>query len=220
MSLRARLTLFFVVIVVLPVTAVTAYGWHAVARSSQRQVRSELELARRSATVAFLARIERANEAVTALANDPALLEALAAGDAPRVRAVLRRQGVTDLLLAVTGPDARVLGRAGRITPGFLPGVRRAPIAMPLPREPHVWSWPMLQRVSVDLRPAPGLQAPRRRWRSSSSSPPSNGGVPSTHPTSSLSSGPEPGSRRASWSNVPTNQEAISKSHDTPTHRS
>jgi putative transposase len=58
------------------------------------------------------------------------------------------------------------------------------------------------------------------RGRSSSSSPPSNGGVPSTHPTSSLSSGPEPGSRRASWSNVPTNQEAISKSHDTPIRRS
>ena len=63
MSLRARLTLFFVVIVVLPVTAVTAYGWQAVARFSQRQVRSELELARRSATAAFLARVERANEA-------------------------------------------------------------------------------------------------------------------------------------------------------------
>ena len=42
MSLRARLTLYFVIIVVLPVTAVTAYGWHAVARSTQRQIRSEL----------------------------------------------------------------------------------------------------------------------------------------------------------------------------------
>ncbi|HXP13819.1 MAG TPA: hypothetical protein VN907_00735, partial [Actinomycetes bacterium] len=31
-SLRARLTLYFVIIVVLPVTAVTAYGWSAVAR--------------------------------------------------------------------------------------------------------------------------------------------------------------------------------------------
>jgi hypothetical protein len=30
------------------------------------------------------------------------------------------------------------------------------------------------------------------------------------------SSGPEPGSKRAYWSKVPTNQEAISKSHDTP----
>ena len=66
----------------------------------------------------------------------------------------------------------------------------------------------------------PDRGRPAWRWRSSSSSPPSNGGVPSTHPTSSLSSGPEPGSRRASWSNVPTNQEAISKSHDTPIRRS
>jgi hypothetical protein len=80
--------------------------------------------------------------------------------------------------------------------------------------------------IWVDLRHRPpfGSGSPRGpdrgrpawRWRSSSSSPPSNGGVPSTHPTSSLSSGAEPGSRKASWSNVPTNQEAISKSHDTP----
>jgi hypothetical protein len=38
-SLRTRLTLFLVVIVMLPVTAVTAYSWQAVARSSQRQDR-------------------------------------------------------------------------------------------------------------------------------------------------------------------------------------
>jgi two-component system cell cycle response regulator len=151
-SLRARLTLFFVVIVVLPVTAVTVYGWQAVARSSQRQIRSELELARRSATVAYLARVERANEAVVALANDPALLQAMAARDAPAVRAALRRHGVTDLLLAVTAPDRRVLGRAGHTSPGFLPGTRRAPLGMLLPRVPKVRSGPMLQRASVDLR--------------------------------------------------------------------
>jgi hypothetical protein len=53
----------------------------------------------------------------------------------------------------VTDPDAaRVLGWAGHTTPGFLPGVRRAPLGMLLPREPMVRSWPMLQRVSVDLR--------------------------------------------------------------------
>ena len=34
MSLRARLTIYFGIIVVLPVTAVTAYGWKAVARST------------------------------------------------------------------------------------------------------------------------------------------------------------------------------------------
>jgi len=72
-SLRARLTLYFVIIVVLPVTAVTAYGWHAVARSTQRQIRSELQLTRNSAAVAFDARLERAHGAVAALAGDPGL---------------------------------------------------------------------------------------------------------------------------------------------------
>jgi hypothetical protein len=52
------------------------------------------------------------------------------------------------------------------------------------------------------------IESAQQRWRAGNA------------PTSSLSSGPEPGSRRACWSNVPTNQEAISKSHDTPTHRS
>jgi hypothetical protein len=37
--------------------------------------------------VALLARVERANQAVTTLANDPALLEAMAAQDARGVRA-------------------------------------------------------------------------------------------------------------------------------------
>ena len=75
-------------------------------------------------------------------------------------------------------------------------------------------------RLRQRVTKGPDRGRPAWQWRSSSSSPPSNGGVPSTRPTSSLSSGPEPGSRRASWSNVPTNQEAISKSHDTPIRRS
>jgi hypothetical protein len=60
-SLRARLTLFFIVIVVMPLTA---YGWSAVARTTQRQVRSKLELACASAQVAFENRLERARDAV------------------------------------------------------------------------------------------------------------------------------------------------------------
>jgi two-component system cell cycle response regulator len=164
-SLRARLTLFFIIIVVLPVTAVTAYGWHAVAVSTQRQARNELALARASATVAFDARVERAQEAVAALARDPALLQALAAQDGPGVRAVLRRQGVTDLLLAVAAPDARVLGRAGNTSPGFLPGVGRAPLGMLLAPNARVRSRPMLQRVSADLRQRGCTPAGSRRCR-------------------------------------------------------
>jgi diguanylate cyclase (GGDEF)-like protein len=163
-SLRARLTLYFVIIVVLPVTAVTAYGWQAVARSTQRQIHSELQLARNSAAVAFDARLERAHGAVAALARDPGLLQALAAGDRRGVQAVLDRQRVSDLLLAVTDADRRVLGRAGNTTPGFLPGVRRAPLGMLLPAEPNgVRSWPMLQRRSADLRQRGCAPAKSRR---------------------------------------------------------
>ena len=38
------------------------------------------------------------------------------------------------------------------------------------------------------------------------------------HPTSSLSSAPEPGSKRANSSNDQTNQKVTSKSRDTPIH--
>jgi hypothetical protein len=162
-SLRARLTLFFVLIVVLPVAVATVYGWRAVARSTQRQADAELEQARRSALVAFTARAERANEAMAALANDPALLQAMAAGDAARVQALLRAQHVSDLLLAVTAPDGRVLGRVGQTAPSFLPGVGRAPLAMLLPREPRVRSWPTLQRRSADLRSRGCAPAASRR---------------------------------------------------------
>ena len=122
MSLRARLTLFFVLLVVLPVATATAYGWQAVARSSQRRIYAELEQARRSAMVAFGAWADRAQQAMAVLANDSALLQAMAA------------------------PDGRVLGRAGDTSPAFLPGVGRAPLAMLLPREPLVRSWATLQR--------------------------------------------------------------------------
>jgi hypothetical protein len=44
LSLRARLTLYFLIVVL--VTAAIAHGWQAVARSTDRQVRSELEMAR------------------------------------------------------------------------------------------------------------------------------------------------------------------------------
>jgi two-component system cell cycle response regulator len=156
-SLRARLTLFFVAIVVLPVAVATAYGWSAVARASERQVRSELELSRRSATLVLAAQLEQAGDAVRSVARDPALQRALAARDRTRLQAVLDRERATDLLLAVTAPDGRVLARAGRTEPSFLPGV-----STPGPREllalrPTSQRWAMLQRriVTVGRRGCP-----------------------------------------------------------------
>jgi two-component system cell cycle response regulator len=150
-SLRARLTLFFVTIVVLPVTAVTAYGWQALARSSERQVRSELELARRSAMLALAVQLQRSQDAARALAADPELVQAMAEGDGARAQAVLGRRGWSDLLVAVTGPDGRVLGAVGRTTPSFLPAVQPPPLGALLAPRPTVPGWPMLQRGSVSV---------------------------------------------------------------------
>jgi hypothetical protein len=145
-SLRTRLTLFFVAIVVLPVTAVTILGWRAVARSSDRQVRSELEHSRRSAMLVFAGQVEQAADVVRALAGDPALQRAMAARDRARLQAVLERWDATELLVAVTGPDGRVLARAGRTEPSFLAGV-----VPPAPR--------------ALLAPCPGTGGPGGRGR-------------------------------------------------------
>jgi hypothetical protein len=60
-----------VAIVVLPVAVAIAYGWSAVARAGERQVRSELELGRRSAALVLAAQLDQATEAVLSLGHDP-----------------------------------------------------------------------------------------------------------------------------------------------------
>jgi hypothetical protein len=177
-SLRARLTLFFVAIVVLPVAVVTAYGWSAVTRASERQVRSELELSRRSATLVLAAQLAQAADAVRSIARDPALQRALAARDRGRLQAVLDRERATDLLLAVTAPDGRVLARAGRTEPSFLPGVATPGARELLALRPTGQGWAMLQRrsVTVGRRGCPGG---RERARSAPSPPASGWTTPS-----------------------------------------
>jgi two-component system, cell cycle response regulator len=154
-SLRARLTLFFVAIVVLPVAVAIAYGWSAVARAGERQVRSEPELGRRSATLALAAQLGQATEAVLSLGHDPAVQQALAARDGARLQAALDREASTELLLAVTGPDGRLLAQAGRTQPSFLPGVAAPGPAALLGPRPTGEGLAMLQRRTVTVdRPA------------------------------------------------------------------
>jgi two-component system cell cycle response regulator len=152
MSLRSRLTLFFVAIVVLPVTAVTLSGWRAVAGSGERQLRAELEFGRRSAMLVFAAQVRQAGDLLGTLARDPVLQAALAGGNRRQVQAVLDRSRAADLLVAVTLPDGRVLASAGRTTPAFLAGVAPPAPAALLAREPTGPGWAMLQRSSITVR--------------------------------------------------------------------
>jgi two-component system, cell cycle response regulator len=150
-SLRARLTLFFVAIVVLPVAVATAYGWSAVARTGERQVRAELDLSRRSAMLVLAAQLEQAADAVRSVARDPGLQRALVARDRARLQAVLDRERATDLLLAVTAPDGRVLARAGRTEPSFLPGIAAPAARELLAARPTGQRWAMLQRRTATV---------------------------------------------------------------------
>jgi hypothetical protein len=75
-------------------------------------------------------------------------------------------------------------------------------------------------RLRQRITKGPARGPPESRWRSSSSSPHEPAGAPSTPSTSWPWSAQAPRSRKASSSNDPTNQEVISKSRDTPIHRS
>jgi hypothetical protein len=92
-----------------------------VESTGRRQVRSELGLGRRSATLVLAAQLDQVTEAVLSLGHDPAVQRA--ARDGARLQGVLDREASTDLLLAVTGRDGRLLAQAGRTQPSFLPGV-------------------------------------------------------------------------------------------------
>jgi Transposase, Mutator family len=75
-------------------------------------------------------------------------------------------------------------------------------------------------RLRQRITKGPGSRAAGVAMAVSSSSPHKPAGVPSTPLSSSLWSVPAPGSRRGDSSSDPTNQEVISKSPDTPIHKS
>jgi HAMP domain-containing protein len=81
----------------------------------------------------------------------PAVQQALAARDGARLQAVLDREASTDLLLAVTGPDGRLLAQAGRTQPSFLPGVAAPGPAALLGPRPAGEGLAMLQRRTVTV---------------------------------------------------------------------
>jgi len=157
-SLRSRLTLFFVAIVVVPLVAVTFYGWRQVTAGQARQVSAELDQTRRSATLLLASQLGQATAAAQVLARDPAVQAALAGGNQSRLEQALARFGSAsqgqgaELLLAAAAPDGRLLATAGRTAPSFLDGVTSPPLEALLAPGPELDpETALLQRRAVPV---------------------------------------------------------------------
>src|SRR3954447_12668705 len=80
MSFRNRLTVFFIVLVVLPMVVVAAVGFVLASDSEQGKTDARLSQARRSASGLFREQQEQAQGAARALANDQQLADAIQRG--------------------------------------------------------------------------------------------------------------------------------------------
>ena len=121
MSLRLRLTLYFVAIVVLPLLGVSLYVRYELVRTAEAHTAARLDLTRQAAVATLDAERVHLAEVINAVARDPALQRALARGDRAAVRGALERLGTGKVALVVTGRAGDVLAEQGPI-PSFLAG--------------------------------------------------------------------------------------------------
>ena len=113
-SFRARLSWFFVVIVILPIVMVASVLFRLVEDSSQGKVDARLAQAQTSAQNLFRTTRERAANAGRTMARSTALAEAVAAGDPAALRTQLEEEleGTGAVYADLALPD-RELVRAG-----------------------------------------------------------------------------------------------------------
>jgi len=123
LSLRSRLTLFFVVIVVVPVVATTLWQWRVAAVTAARYEREALAVDGHAAGLVLQAQGRHASEAARLLAASPEVQAALVRPDRHALQAVLDRGEFADLLVAVTGAHGELLAQRGRTEPSLLVGV-------------------------------------------------------------------------------------------------
>ena len=80
MSFRNRLTVFFIVLVILPMIVVAAVGFVLASDSEQGKTDARLSEAQRSASGLFREYQDRAEAAARVIARDPQLAEAIQEG--------------------------------------------------------------------------------------------------------------------------------------------
>jgi diguanylate cyclase (GGDEF)-like protein len=121
LSLRARLTLFFVVIVVLPLAAISLFVRASFDRSLLDQSRRELRADQRAAVGILRVRSAEAAQVARLLASDRSLQRGLETNDVERLRKVAELRALEGFTVAVTDRGGRLLAQAGE-PPSFLPG--------------------------------------------------------------------------------------------------
>ena len=113
MSFRNRLTVFFIVLVILPMIVVAAVGFVLASDSEQGKTDARLSEAQRTASGLFREYQDRAEAAARVIARDPQLSEAIQNG---------RPSGDPDALRRAGGGRR---GRARRHEPASAPGASR-----------------------------------------------------------------------------------------------
>ncbi len=125
-SFRARLSWFFVIIVILPIAMVTIVLFRLVSDSEEGRVDARLAQAQTSASNLYRSTQERGAAAAERLAQSRPLAEAIAGGSVPRIRAQLvQALGASDAVAArlelrdaepvVVGEQSAVAGGAARL---------------------------------------------------------------------------------------------------------
>lgn len=152
MSLRLRLMLYFMVIVIVPLLAIAVYQVTSISSELNQRTAIELENSQAAAATVLRTQANAGGTIATMLAGEPALQQALQQGNRAALHTILARLSPHRDLLAVLGPGNRLLASAGR-APSFLPGVKLAPLstmlAAPLGSR---WSF-LLQRQEIAVVP-------------------------------------------------------------------
>jgi diguanylate cyclase (GGDEF)-like protein len=122
LSFRGRLTLFFLLIVVLPMIAVAVLVTQVTNQSRNGKADARLAAGLQTALALYRDDASAAQRAATALGNDPALGAALQSGDPAQVktaaRAAARREHVRTLIVrGADGGRVAVVGRPPLIAP-------------------------------------------------------------------------------------------------------
>jgi diguanylate cyclase (GGDEF)-like protein len=149
-SLRTRLTLFFVVIVLLPLIVVAAGLRAWFAGSLADQTRAELHADQRAALAVLRVRSAQAAGVAGLLAADTELADALARRDLLALRDRAARGAVGGFTVAVADPAGRILVSRGPL-PGFLPGVEPPGLQEALDAAPDDPSRALFVREEVDV---------------------------------------------------------------------